>query len=1029
MKRLFKLLLITALALVMLLPVLTACGTVEFKVDFIVDGEVYNTVSTNGQEVIKLPDNPTKEGYEFKGWYWDDAAWQKPFTANSLLDAPLTGNMSVYAKFDKLSEAIVETAPVPGTAYKLFIDQTNAGVRCFLDGMLSGYHFSANADIEKSVNVYVEEASLPGSLHMFCVKDGKRMYLNIVMGDNGQYCTTYNNSAITAYTFDLQKKTMVATLDGQQYILGESKSNNYKRIGARPAFESSFVSHFVLSTNPDEVIPEVKAEESDIAGIINGALGKYKTAGTVVAVNDYSYLISDTSGKILVFCNNGWVKDVEVGDTVEVSGDVVMYGNSKQFGVDSEYTVTGKTEVSYPTPEVLTAAELDAYMSTALITPRYVKITGVLSVSGSYYNVAIDGAAIIGSIVCPTMNIAALNGKTIEVTGFVTSTTGGARYLNIIATDVKEATGGNTPSNPGTDTPSNPGGSVTPTKSTVSEIVAGTVGEFYEVDGVVVGVNAQSFLLADSTGTILVYIGNTWTPDVAVGDKVTVSAGTSTFGNAVQLKLSLTYAKTGTVSVTYPTPKTPTAAELDAYSTATAIAPEYIKFTGVLTIDGNYYNVAIEGASIIGSITYPIADLSALNGKTVEIVGYVTGVSGSGAFLNVMTTSVTEVGAAPEEPEEPEEPTATKGTVANVIAATVGDLYEVSGTVVAYSTQAFVITDATGSIQVYRGNSWTRDLTVGDTVTVVGAVAEHGGAKQFGASATYTKTGNVTFTQPTAKELTVAEIDAYATKTSITLEYVRIGGILKVSGNFYNVEIDGATVMGSISNPTIDISRFADQYVEVEGYATSFSGGKYLNIIATNLYTEGNDPEVPDDTKTTVAKVIAGEVGGAYEVEGVVVGVNAQSFLLADETGAILVYLGKNWTPDVAVGDKLAVSGNTSLYGGAVQFGTTATYEKKGTATVEYPTPAVLSAAELDAYSSASKVTPVYVKITGVLTIDGYYYNVAIDGANIIGSLTYMTSDLSALNGKTIEIIGYVTGVTGSGGKYLNIMVISVNEA
>ena len=77
----------------------TACHKVEFKVDFVVDSAVYATVNTNGEETIKMPNDPEKEGYIFDGWYWDNNVWSKPFTANSLLDAPLSSNISVYAKW------------------------------------------------------------------------------------------------------------------------------------------------------------------------------------------------------------------------------------------------------------------------------------------------------------------------------------------------------------------------------------------------------------------------------------------------------------------------------------------------------------------------------------------------------------------------------------------------------------------------------------------------------------------------------------------------------------------------------------------------------------------------------------------------------------------------------------------------------------------------------------------------------------------------------------------------------------------
>lgn len=78
---------------------LSACDKVEFKVNFVVDGAVYATLNTNGEEIIKMPENPTKDDYDFDGWYWDKDTWQTPFTANSLLDAPLSSDMNVYCKW------------------------------------------------------------------------------------------------------------------------------------------------------------------------------------------------------------------------------------------------------------------------------------------------------------------------------------------------------------------------------------------------------------------------------------------------------------------------------------------------------------------------------------------------------------------------------------------------------------------------------------------------------------------------------------------------------------------------------------------------------------------------------------------------------------------------------------------------------------------------------------------------------------------------------------------------------------------
>ncbi len=169
---------------------------------------------------------------------------------------------------------------------------------------------------------------------------------------------------------------------------------------------------------------------------------------------------------------------------------------------------------------------------------------------------------------------------------------------------------------------------------------------------------------------------------------------------------------------------------------------------------------------------------------------------------------------------------------------------------------------------------------------------------------------------------------------------------------------------------------------------------------------------------------------GTHSTTGTVVAVNAKSYLLADETGAILVYL--NTTPTVSVGDKLVIEGTTSSYGGVVQFGADTTYTKVGSEQVQAPAPTRLDGAACDAYLNG--VTVDYVKVVGKLSTSGSgsktYYNLEIEDADITGSITYpaSTSALSAYVGKTVEVTGYVTGVTGSTAKYLNIMMTDICE-
>ena len=99
MKKLNKFALLILLTLISSV-IFTACGKLEFKVQFIVDDEICHTINTNGEETIKMPADPTKDGFFFDGWYWDNNSWQRPFTANSLLNEPLSENLRVYAKWN-----------------------------------------------------------------------------------------------------------------------------------------------------------------------------------------------------------------------------------------------------------------------------------------------------------------------------------------------------------------------------------------------------------------------------------------------------------------------------------------------------------------------------------------------------------------------------------------------------------------------------------------------------------------------------------------------------------------------------------------------------------------------------------------------------------------------------------------------------------------------------------------------------------------------------------------------------------------
>ena len=380
--------------------------------------------------------------------------------------------------------------------------------------------------------------------------------------------------------------------------------------------------------------PEVKT----IAEVLNSEDGSYIVEGTVIATYARGFLIDDTTGKILVFL--GQEPAVKAGDTVKVQGSTSVYGLMKQFGLDTTVEKTGEGAVDQPTATEIDGAKLDEYADLTEAQVQYVKMTGKLTVSGNYFNLEVSGASkVTGSITYPQEQEAlnALAGKNIEVTGYFIGVTGSSKkYANIMVTEFKEV-----------------GGSVIepePEVKTIAEILAADLGE-YTTEGTVVAVNAKGILIQDETGYIYAFIGQE--PAVKVGDTVKVKGTTSEFALAKQFGSGIEVTKTGEGTVTHPVAKELDGAKLDEYANATEAKVEYITFTGTLAAD-RYYNVTVEGASnVIGSITYPLNadEIKALNGKTVTVTGYLTGIASSNKYANVIAVEVKEVGGSVVEPE------------------------------------------------------------------------------------------------------------------------------------------------------------------------------------------------------------------------------------------------------------------------------------------------------------------------------------------------------------------------------------------
>ena len=261
------------------------------------------------------------------------------------------------------------------------------------------------------------------------------------------------------------------------------------------------------------------------------------------------------------------------------------------------------------------------------------------------------------------------------------------------------------------------------------------------------------------------------------------------------------------------------------YTGTSEYLADFENLAGEYTLSADDYAKAWDGAS---SATY-------LTPKTVGKLPEVVKAAKSDAeegdivVVNYAYSDFEPAGGGSQTPDD--------GTtkISEVLANTDGGEYTVKGIVCATYSRGFLLTDKTGYILVYK----TSDVNIGDEVTVAGTTTQYGGLMQYPntAEVTMVKAGKEpNYKQPSPKKMVAADFEAYADNP--TVAYVTYQGKLSISGNYYNVAIDGTEKQGSLAyvkegSVSADLNG---KDVIVYGYTVgSASKGKYVNTMITSV--------------------------------------------------------------------------------------------------------------------------------------------------------------------------------------------------
>lgn len=356
---------------------------------------------------------------------------------------------------------------------------------------------------------------------------------------------------------------------------------------------------------------------ADVLALSSGI--EAETEGVVVGTYNRGFVIMDETGYLLAYNAAYTEPGVELKSKVKVAGTTAVYGELPQLSLASVTTL--ETGLTVAEPNWLDVNK-DNIENLDLTKCQPIKMTGVLSISGYYYNLSIDGTTVQGSISYPleSLGLADLAGHEITVYGYFAGGNN-AKFRNIMAVKVTDN-----------------GQSETPV-STIAEIIDAEKGSLVKTEGTVMAIHKKGYILGDATGAIYVFTSSE--PAVAVGNKILISGTTDNYYGTVQITSASVEENDGaTATPTYPTPVDLTGLEaFNAFTVNTdKIDITYAKLSGVMQSSG--YFLKRDGANYDIQLSNIYESYTDLAGAEFTVTGYIYGFNSGSNYYQVIPVSV-----------------------------------------------------------------------------------------------------------------------------------------------------------------------------------------------------------------------------------------------------------------------------------------------------------------------------------------------------------------------------------------------------
>lgn len=678
----------------------------------------------------------------------------------------------------------------------------------------------------------------------------------------------------------------------------------------------------------------VKTNELTIADVLKAEDGVTFTnleCVTVVAANTQGVLLQENGSSIYAFI--GEKHNFTIGDMVTVeSGTTATYNKCRQFTKGAKLVKTWHGKFKQPKPAQFTAKDIDAYMKETAPEIKYVSFSGVLSVSGNYVNVEIDGTDNIASIDYMSDEFKEkYNNHNVTISGWLTGSYN--TYMYIIPVDVKDN---------GEYQEYVPEGAIFYSSFDKEKAVqdkdkyqtakgwpaleqfdgwmngkgSGAANVEYDYQEMSVRSNQESkgpLSCYEGTGkNNLLFCGSEAKPNHFTICKIAVPS------EKLRLTFGAQYYSQGSTNTFL---RCAFLVQLSEDGKTWSPALDY-DFGGVEnTPDGKWRRATADFTLPAGTKTLYIR-FSSKNFSTNRLDDVLLTEGNGGQAVEFGKVVVVPV-----------------SKISDVIAKPVDNMYKIAGTVIATHTKGFLVQDNTGTILVFKKG---HTMEAGKTVTIEGPTTEYGGMKQFDGISEVNVTGSTTIKEPAAEEFKAAQANAYVNNAP-AIKYITFTGTLKsYRDNIFqwhnNVEIEGTDVKFTLSyvDESFQITKYEGEKIIVKGYTlgkTESDNVKYISTMVTSLEPVEKEEKPEEKDAITVTELneklkvltsgseITSDI--AIAVKGYVAANNEGGSLkgviaLVDNTGAAhsgIILKGENHTETtLPVGTKVIVSLKSAKY-------------------------------------------------------------------------------------------------------------------